>query len=106
MKLFIWALCITSFLQFFTARYAKDFNGASVGMFNYLNFMTWFVGFTIYGLLIWSCFLTTWWVPIAAFGVTFVVKVVFPPLPGLELVSAFLLPIAYLTSIVFLIMQI
>lgn len=50
--------------------------------------------------------LTTWWVPIAAFGVTFVVKVVFPPLPGLELVSAFLLPIAYLTSIVFLIMQI
>lgn len=23
MKLFIWALCITSFLQFFTARYAK-----------------------------------------------------------------------------------
>ncbi len=43
MKLFIWALCITSFLQFFTARYAKDFNGASVGMFNYLNFMVcWF----------------------------------------------------------------
>lgn len=44
----------------------KNFRGASMAAFDFLSFCTGFGAIALWGLIIWACFLTTWWHPLVA----------------------------------------
>lgn len=106
MKLFIYFLVLTGVLQFLTAHLCTQFRGGSKAFFNYLNVCAGIGGFATIGLFIWACFLTTWWIPIAAYGVKFIIQTLIPPIPILELVASWLFPASFIATVVLLILQI
>ena len=106
MKIFIYLLVLTGVLQFLTAHIYAQFNGSSKRFYDYLNICTGIGGFATIALFIWACFITTWWIPIAAYGVKFVIQTVFPPIPILEIVASYLFPVSFVTTVLLLILQI
>lgn len=104
MKLFVYLVAITSILQFLTAHLYMNFNGSSKSFYNYLGWITGLGGFLTYGLFIWACFMTTWWIPIAAFAVSWAIKIMIPPIYTIELFASVLFPISLVVSIILLIL--
>lgn len=106
MKIFIYLIALTSILQFLSAHLHMNFKGRSKLIFNYLGLIAGLGGFLTYALFIWACFITTWWIPIAAYAVSWLIKILIPPIPKLELLASALFPVAAVTSIVLLILGI
>lgn len=106
MKIFIYTLVVTGVLQFLTAHLCSNFRGSSKAFFNYLNVCTGIGGFATIALFIWACFLTTWWIPIAAYGVRFIIQTITPPIPILEVIASWLFPISFITTVILLILNI
>lgn len=104
MKIFIYLIALTSILQFLSAHLYTNFRGSSNSFYDYLGWIAGLGGFLTYGLFIWACFITTWWIPIAAFAIAWVVKILIPPIPKLELLASALFPIAAVLSIILLIL--
>lgn len=106
MKSFIYLISATSILQFLSAHLYANFKGSSKPLYDYLSIVTGLGGFAVYGLFIWACFLTAWWIPIIAYAISFIVKILIPPIPIIEAIASFLFPLSFATSIVLLILQI
>ena len=104
MKIFIYLIALTSILQFLSAHLYMNFKGSSDSFHGYLGLIAGIGGFLVYGLFIWACFMTTWWIPIIAFVASWVIKILIPPIPKLELLASLLFPFAVISSIVLLIL--
>lgn len=105
MKLFIYLISLSSILQFLSAHLYVNFKGKSRVYYDYLGFTTGIGGFITYGLFIWACFMTTWWIPIAAFAISWIAKILIPPIPRLELFASALFPLTVISSIILLILD-
>lgn len=106
MKTFIYFLVVTGILQFLTAHLYTQFRGNSKAFFNYLSICAGIGGFATIGLYIWACFITTWWIPIAAYGVKFIIQTFMPPIPILELIASWLFPISFIATCVLMIINV
>lgn len=106
MKVFIYLIAVTSILQFLAAHLYMNFKGSSRAYHSYLSLISGFGAFLTYALFVWACFVTTWWIPIAAYAVAWMLKIFIPPFPTIELIASFLFPISALASIVLLVLNI
>lgn len=104
-KAYIYLLVITEVLQFLTAHLYRNFKGSSKVVLNYLAFCAGVGGLATLGIFIWACFLTTWWIPIAAYGAAFIIKTLIPPIPIVEIVASWIFPISLIVTIILLLMQ-
>lgn len=106
MKIFIYILVLTKLLQFGTAHLSTCFRGSSRVLFNYIHFCTGIGGFATIALFIWACFITTWWVPIAAYLASILLSVIVPKNVMAELICSFLFPLAFIASVVLIVLNI
>lgn len=102
MKVFIYLIVATSILQFLASHLSMNFRGSSRAYYSYLSFISGFGALLTYALFIWACFITTWWIPIVAYAVGWIIEIFIPPFSFLELIASILFPFAFLASTILL----
>lgn len=103
MDSFIITLALTVICNFFAMRRFRGFNGASSSAYYYLMFSANIGTLLVYGLVIASCFITTWWVPLLAVLIANVIEIVIPLNSWGELICALLWPVFFVATILLMI---
>jgi len=106
MKAFIITLMLSKICNFYAARRYREFRGSSKHMYNYLLFSTGIGGLIVDVAFVWACFLTTWWIPIAAFFVAYLIAPYVVPCNLIaEFVCALLWAVFFIISVILMLLQ-
>lgn len=106
MKAFIITLLLTKICNFYAARRYKNFHGNSKHMYNYLLFSSGFGVLIVDVLFVWACFITTWWIPIVAFFIAYLIAPHIVPCNLIaEFVCALLWAVFLVISVILMLLQ-
>lgn len=100
MSIFFYTLVLAKVCHFFAVRMHKNFNGSSRGLYNFFLYSTGIGSLVLYATFLAACFMTTWWMPIAAFIISIPISIIIPKKFMIEFVCALLWPVFLVLSII------